>query len=522
MKTDFLIIGSGIAGLRAAIELSNHGKALIATKDRSFKSSSSYAQGGIAVVIGEDDSAEYHIDDTLRTGAGLCKKTAVKILVENGPPLVQQLIEWGVSFDKGDGEFLIGLEGAHSRRRILHFKDSTGEEIVRVLREKALESHRITKLPKHFVIDLMIRDDRCVGAVLLDEVSGKVYPVIAKATILTTGGAGQLYLHTTNPSGATGDGMAAAYRAGAVLSDMEFIQFHPTTFALPGAPSFLITEAMRGEGAILRNGHNRRFMTDYHPLGELAPRDELSRAIVREIKKGGGEYVLLDATHIRPTILKERFPATYTACLRYGIDITKDMIPVSPAAHFMIGGVGTDTWGRSSIEGLFAAGEVACTGVHGANRLASNSLLEGLVFGVRAGIAAASYTEGVKIHDRIRMQHSDIRVKTWSRTHSAPKSFRTMDVRENLKRIMWNNTGIIRSGIPLNEALEKVDVLTGRISGHGLTRKELELVNMLVAARLIVLSAIRRRESVGTHFREDFPEWSGKKRHIKLQRRDNI
>src|SRR3990170_326325 len=336
MKTDFLIIGSGIAGLRAAIELSRHGKVLIVTKDKSFESSSSYAQGGIAVVIADDDSTQQHVNDTLNAGAGLCNKKGVEVLVKDGPSQVQQIIDWGVRFDRDGGEFLMGLEGAHSRRRILHFKDSTGSEIVRILRNKALESRNIKKLSKQFVIDLIIRENICTGAIMLDEESGKVYRISAKATIITTGGAGQLYHRTTNPSGATGDGIAVAYKAGAVLSDMEFVQFHPTTFALPGVPSFLITEALRGEGAILRNSKKKRFMQNYHSLAELAPRDELSRAIIKEIKKCSTDHVLLDATHLNPSLLKERFPATYNSCLRHNVDITKEMIPVSLPAILLL------------------------------------------------------------------------------------------------------------------------------------------------------------------------------------------
>ncbi len=517
MKTDFLIIGSGIAGLRAAIELGNYGNVLIVTKDRSVESSSSYAQGGIAVVIGEDDTAGYHIEDTLKAGGGLCRKNAVKVLVEEGPSLVGQLIQWGARFDKSDGEFLIGLEGAHSRRRILHFKDSTGEEIVRVLRDTALENPNISKLPNHFVVDLMIRGGRCAGAILLNEESGEMCPVTAKATLLTTGGSGQLYLRTSNPPGATGDGIAAVYRGGGVLVDMEFIQFHPTTFALPRTPSFLITEALRGEGAVLRNIKNRRFMANYHSLGELAPRDELSRAIVTEMRRSGGDYVLLDATHIKSAVLKDRFPTAYTACLRYGLDITKDMIPVSPGAHFMIGGVETDTWGRTSIEGLFAAGEVASTGVHGANRLASNSLLEGLVFGARAGMAAADYASGIKAPSGVRLRTSDIRVRTKRGNPASLTASKLGNIQDELKKTMWDNVGIIRSCASLEKALKDIDLLVSATYGHGLTRRELEMVNMLTTARLITSSALKRKESVGTHYREDFPTWGGKKRHLRVR-----
>lgn len=517
MKTDFLVIGSGIAGLRTAIELGNDGKVLIVTKDRYFESSSSYAQGGIAVVTGEDDSTEYHIEDTLRAGGGLCRKKAVKVLVEEGPSFVEQLIRWGARFDKSDGQFQIGLEGAHSRLRILHFKDSTGGEIVRVLREKALENPNISKLPKHFVIDLLIRDNQCVGAIFLNEESGEIYPVVAKATVLATGGAGQLYLRTSNPPGATGDGIAVAYRGGATLVDMEFIQFHPTIFSLPDATPFLITEALRGEGAILKNIKGRRFMPDYHPLGELAPRDELSRAILLEMRKSGGDYVLLDATHINPATLKERFPNAYTACHKHGIDMTEDMIPVSPGAHFMIGGVETDTWGHTSVDGLFAVGEVACTGVHGANRLASNSLLEGLVFGARAGTAAAEYADGRKIPSGIKLKATDIKTGSAKERSASLKPSRVAGIREAIQEIMWSHVGIIRSGHSLKKALNEIDTLTPAVQGHGLARKELEVVNMLMTSRLIASSALKRKESVGTHSREDFPQWGGKVRHIRLK-----
>lgn len=520
MKTDFLIIGCGIAGLRAAIELSNHGKVLIVTKDKAFESSSSYAQGGIAVVIADDDSTQHHVDDTLNAGAGLCNKKAVAVLVRDGQSQVQQLIDWGVRFDRDGTEYSVGLEGAHSRRRILHFKDSTGSEIVRILRKKALENRNVKKLHKQFAIDLTIQGGVCTGATMLDEESGRVYRISAKATIITTGGAGQLYLRTTNPSGATGDGIAVANRAGAVLSDMEFVQFHPTTFALPGAPSFLITEALRGEGAVLRDLNKKRFMHKYHPLAELAPRDELSRAIIREVSKRGAGYVLLDATHMKPLLLRERFPATYNSCMQYNIDITKDMIPVSPAAHFMIGGIETDTSGRTSIDGLYAAGEVACTGVHGANRLASNSLLEGLVFGARTGIAAAEYAGSADIAD-ISSHKGGIKAIKISRKnkHMPLGTAGLNNIRERLQMVMWNNAGIIRSGTSLEDARKTLEGLSRELSNHGLTRRELELVNMLHTSSLIVSSAIKRQESVGAHYREDFPEWSGKKRHIKIQKR---
>lgn len=514
MKTDFLIIGSGIAGLRTAIELSKHGKVLIITKDRSIESSSSYAQGGIAVVTGEDDTSHFHIEDTLKAGCGLCRKQAVKVLVEEGPELVNQIIEWGVRFDKSNGKYLAGLEGAHSRRRILHFRDSTGEEIVKALRAKAMESNNISKLSKHFIVDLIIRDGICKGAALLNEHNGEIFTVAAKATIIATGGAGQIFLRTSNPSGATGDGIAAAYRSGAVLEDMEFIQFHPTSFALKGAPSFLITEALRGEGALLRNIKKRRFMPAYHPLAELAPRDEVSRSIIYEMKKTKSDFVLLDATRIKPALLKERFPTAWNACKEYGIDITKDMIPVSPSAHFIIGGIKTDKWGRTNVPGLFAAGEAACTGVHGANRLASNSLLEGLVFGRRTGISASDYAGGIRTNREMRMKDNDLKIP--SPSHNL-KSLTAANVREEIKKTMWQNVGIIRSESTLKQALKDIINLLSAFEIKGFTRKDLEAENMLNIAMAITLSALKRKESVGANFREDFPEWSGKVKHFRLK-----
>lgn len=508
IKVDYLIIGSGVAGLRAAIELAKSGDVLIVTKDRAYESSSSYAQGGIAVVIGQDDTPEYHMEDTTRAGCGLSKKRAVKVLVEDGPPRVRELVEWGARFDMDNGELQIGLEGAHSRRRILHFRDATGEEIVRVLREKALGDRRIRKISKQYVVDLIVKNGRCEGAILLNEEDGDIYHILAGATILATGGAGQLYLRTSNPAGATGDGIAMAYRAGATVVDMEFVQFHPTAFAMAGAPSFLITEALRGEGALLRNIDGIRFMPHYHPMAELAPRDEVSRAIIKEIIKTGADFVYLDATMIDPDVIKTRFPVAYSSCLKFNIDITKDLIPVSPAAHFIIGGVETDTWGRTSIEGLFAAGEVACTGVHGANRLASNSLLEGLVFGARTGIGAAEYLR------KNRRKHGSIRhVKDRASGHG-PSSVRRL--KDAIKKTMWNHAGIIRSGDGLKRAIDDLCTISDKISDHGYTRGELEVINMVTTARLIARAALMRKESIGAHFREDYPHPRKRSIHRKL------
>ncbi|MCS7300305.1 MAG: L-aspartate oxidase, partial [Fimbriimonadales bacterium] len=385
MEYDFLVLGSGIAGLTFALNAAPHGSVAILTKKQRSESNTNYAQGGIAAAIGADDSWELHLQDTLIAGAGLCDRAAVEVLVKNGPRLIHWLIELGAQFDRTpDGNIALGKEGGHSRNRIIHAADHTGYEIERTLLIAARKTPHITILEHYQALDLIIENGACAGVQVLDTLTGDLFEIRAKATLLATGGCGQVYLHTSNPLIATGDGIAMAWRAGAVIANMEFIQFHPTTLYHTDAPSFLISEAVRGEGGILRRRDGYRFMPDYDPRAELAPRDIVARAIDAELKKTGDPCVYLDITHLDPEFIKHRFPTIYHTCLQYGVDITKEPIPVVPAAHYTCGGVWTDLNGRTTIPRLYACGEVAYTGVHGANRLASNSLLEALVFAERA------------------------------------------------------------------------------------------------------------------------------------------
>src|SRR5215203_115066 len=401
LVTDFIVIGSGVAGLRAAIALAESGADVtVLTKDKASESNTEYAQGGVAVVLSEDDDAELHEGDTLVAGAGLCDEKAVETLVIEGTRYVKELIEWGTEFDREGGKLIFTQEAAHSRRRIIHAHgDSTGKEIVRSLIARAGVERSINLLPFANTEGLIVRDRRCIGVRYLDPILRAPREVFANAVILCTGGAGQLFLHTTNPPVATGDGMAMAYFAGADMADMEFVQFHPTALSVEGAPRFLLSEAMRGEGGILRNRAGERFMGSYDERLELAPRDIVSRSIVAEMRRTGTRHVFLDMTALAEDFLKERFPKIYETCKFYGLNIAQDLLPVSPASHYCMGGIRTDLYGRSTLAGLYAAGEVTCTGVHGANRLASNSLLEGLVFGARAGEAAVADCSQFPISD---------------------------------------------------------------------------------------------------------------------------
>ncbi len=496
LETDFIVIGSGIAGLRASIELAKNGaKVSVLTKSKTSDSNTEWAQGGVAVVLSDDDNAELHEGDTLVAGAGLCDEKAVEILVTEGTKYIKQLIEWGTEFDREGGKLVFTKEAAHSRRRILHAHgDSTGKEIVRALVARARQEQAINLLPFSHAESFIVRDGRCVGVRYLDPILKAERDIFAKGVILCTGGAGQLYQHSTNPPVATGDGMAMSYFAGAEIADMEFVQFHPTALNLENAPRFLLSEAMRGEGAILRNAHGKRFMGDYDERLELAPRDIVSRSIVSEMRRTGTRTVFLDITEKSEEFLKHRFPKIYETCKYFDLNIAKDLLPVSPASHYTMGGVRTDLWGRTTIPGLYAAGEVTCTGVHGANRLASNSLLEGLVFGARAGKSA------VVDSSEFRVQSLELKEENPKSKVQNPKSERIATaVSKRVKRVMWERVGIVRDAESMQRALSEFE----QISQANLSKASRNFVTL---ALMVTKAALWREESRGGHFRSDFPE----------------
>lgn len=496
MITDYLVIGSGIAGLRAAVELARHGKVIVATKDIPTESNTEYAQGGVAVALSDEDRVGIHFEDTMNAGDGLCNEDAVRVLVQEGPDRILEMIEWGAEFDKDGSKLVFSMEAAHSRKRILHAHgDSTGKELERVLINKVMSLKAIERLPFSMALDLIVEDGICRGAYILR--NGEIFAIYAKAIILSTGGAGQVYSRTTNPSVATGDGLAIAWRAGALLEDMEFVQFHPTALFASAAPQFLLSEAMRGEGAILRDVQKEAFMKEYHPMAELAPRDIVSRAIMSRMVQTHSSYVYLDLTHLDGDFIKRRFPRIYTTCLKYDLDITKYPIPVSPAAHYIMGGVKTDFDGATNIRGLYAAGEVACTGVHGANRLASNSLLEGLVFGYRAGCKAAEHGR-----EPFRLKQ----LGSPPATGSEPAYPNMEEIRTTIRRVMWEQVGIIRSKESLQTAQDELGTWHDVMNRHFLTRRGLELKNLLTTAYLITQAALARCGSVGAHYRSDCRE----------------
>jgi len=493
LETDFIVIGSGVAGLRAAIELAGSGASVtVLTKDKASESNTEYAQGGVAVVLSDDDNAELHEGDTLVAGAGLCDEKAVETLVTEGTKYIKQLIDWGTEFDREGGKLLFTQEAAHSRRRILHAHgDSTGAEFIRALIARAGQEKTINLTPFANTESLIVESGRCVGVRFLDPILRAPREIFAKAVIMCTGGAGQLYQHTTNPPVATGDGMAMAYFAGAEMADMEFVQFHPTALNLENAPRFLLSEAMRGEGGILKNKYGERFMPRYDERSELAPRDIVARSTVAEMRRTGTRTVFLDMTALDEDFLKHRFPKIYETCKFYGLNIAVDMLPVSPASHYCMGGSRTDRWGRSTLPGLYAAGEVSCTGVHGANRLASNSLLEGLVFGARAGATATGDSLKIK-GERPNTEYQK------SISDNRPHDLSTA-VRKRVKRIMWERVGIIRDRESLLRALKEFEqIAAGNLSTSSR--------NFVTLAKLVATAALWREESRGGHFRSDFPE----------------
>jgi L-aspartate oxidase len=512
MKTnscDFIVIGSGIAGLRAAMELAKSGSVQIFCKDEPWQSNTRFAQGGIAAAMQEGDTVEFHLQDTLQAGDGLCYEPAVRVLVEEGPKRIQELVAWGAQFDQEAGKYVFGREGAHSRNRILHSGDATGKEIVRALLNGVQQTPRIEILTRVPAIDLIVEAGRCTGIKSFDESKKETSHCSARAVLLATGGAGQVYSHTTNPPVATGDGVAMAYRAGCELMDLEFFQFHPTAFHRMGAPRFLLTEALRGEGATLRNINGQAFMRKYHELGDLAPRDIVSRAIVSELRETGAAWVYLDATAIPRRKLRERFPNIYEFLQNYELDLSVDLIPVSPSAHYWMGGVRTGLNAETSLPGLFAAGEVACTGVHGANRLASNSLLEGLVFGARAGEAMLRVSA---------LSSSSPSIEFSPVEHSEPAL--TAEKRAKLQEINWQELGLLRNGEGIERAL---NFLKGIPRFHPSNLEELELLNLVDCSTLIGSFALERRESRGSHYRVDFPsrnpQWAG---HHSVLRKSKI
>jgi L-aspartate oxidase len=516
METDFLVIGSGLAGLTFALRAAQSGTVTVLTKDRLPESATEYAQGGIASVWSPEDSFEEHSRDTMVAGAELCHADVVDLVVREGPHRIRELIALGTNFSlrpgTEDGEYDLGREGGHSHRRILHAFDATGSEIMRALVQAVRAERNITVLERHLAVDLLIdakfdpsaRTPTCWGAYALDLDAGTVQRFQARVTLLATGGTGKVYLYTSNPDVATGDGVAMAYRAGVPIGNMEFIQFHPTCLFHPQAKSFLITEAMRGEGAILRRPDGEAFMRRYHPDAELAPRDIVARAIDNEMKVHGFEHVYLDITHRDAGFVRQRFPRIYERCLGYGIDISTQPIPVVPAAHYCCGGAVTDSDGATAIRRLFAAGEVAMTGLHGANRLASNSLLEALVFGYRASVAACQLMR----NDRGTMPA----LPEWN-PGQAVDSDESVVVTQNwdeIRRLLWNYVGIVRSNRRLARALKRILSLQEEIRDYYwdflVTGDLIELRNIALVAELIIKSAISRKESRGLHYNINYPE----------------
>jgi len=518
-RTDFLVIGSGIAGLMFALKASRYGKVAIVTKSSIEESNTKYAQGGIAAVLSETDDFEKHVRDTLIAGDGFCNEEVVRMVVREAPERIKDMIEYGVKFDKKeDGSFDLAKEGGHSEHRILHHRDNTGEAIQKALVARVKANPNIEVYENHFAIDILTQhqlgeevtrerpDIKCFGAYVADLVNPRVITFLSRITVMATGGVGNVYLTTTNPEIATGDGIAMVYRAKGVIENMEFIQFHPTSLYDPGRrPSFLITEALRGYGAVLRNMQGEKFMHRYDSRGSLAPRDIVARAIDNEMKIWGDDHVWLDCTHLDPAGLKKNFPNIYRHCLERGIDITRDMIPVVPAAHYCCGGIKVDIHGQSTIDRLYAIGECSCTGLHGANRLASNSLIEGAVYAHRAAEHAGHRVGSIDFEEKI---------PDWDykgTTHLEEMVLITQSTRE-LQSIMSNYVGIVRSDLRLERALRRLEIIyqeTESLYKKSLISKKIcELRNLINVGYLIIKMARNRKESIGLHYSIDYPRHS--------------
>ena len=512
VQSDFLVIGSGIAGLSFALQAAAHGTVAVVTKRDIAESATNYAQGGIATVSSEEDTFDAHVQDTLVAGAGICHEDVVRMVVEEGPKVIANLIEWGVQFTKSGDVYDLTREGGHSARRILHAEDITGREIERALVEAARAHDNITIYENHIAIDLVteskvlkkkLEQNRCLGAHVLDKESGVVKTFASRITLLASGGAGKVYLYTCNPDVATGDGIAMAYRAGATIANMEFMQFHPTTLYHPTARSFLISEAVRGEGAILRRRDGTAFMERYHPLKDLAPRDIVARAIDNEMKTYGDDCVYLDITHRGAEYITSRFPNIYQTCLEFGIDMSRDLIPVVPAAHYLCGGVAVDGNAETDVRHLYAIGEVAFTGLHGANRLASNSLLEAAVYAGRA------YHHAIKVLKE--EEFTSPAIQEWD-CGTATNSDEMVVVSQNwdeIRRSMWNYVGIVRSDKRLERAMHRIDLIQDEIEEYYwnfiVTSDLIELRNIATVAKLIVSCAMTRKESRGLNYNIDHP-----------------
>ncbi|MCF8216124.1 MAG: L-aspartate oxidase [Chlorobium sp.] len=511
IHTDVLVIGSGIGGLYFAVHMADHARVTIITKKESSTSNTNWAQGGIAATIDSGDSAELHIEDTLNAGAGLCDRSVVSIMVHEGPEHIRRLMELGVQFTTADHDHLhLGKEGGHSRSRIVHAHDFTGREVESALLNRVNSHPNITLLEHHFAIELLTEhhlgiktnDITCYGAYVLDSLQRQPKKILAKVTVVASGGLGHVYKHTTNPDIATGDGIAMAYRAGAEIANMEFIQFHPTSLYHPKAKSFLISEAVRGFGGVLKLKNGQEFMHKYDKRQNLAPRDIVARAIDSEIKKSGEECVFLDVTHIDPAKTREHFPTIYETCLQYGIDITREMIPVVPAAHYSCGGIRTDVLGRTTLNRLYACGESSCTGVHGANRLASNSLLEALVFAWR------SYEDICAVLPHLQ---NDSIFPDWddSGTVNPEEWILVSHNKREAREVMNDYVGIVRSDLRLQRAKRRIDFLKDETESYykktKITTQILELRNIIKVASLIIEGAIKRRESRGLHYTTDYP-----------------